>query len=81
MSLTCLDFKLKSQIRRVELSKKVFWNSTCKSGKGSRYSGLRVDFDENVVGRVNVDLKQAGSVEGAVEQHEKALVQNIRPSC
>ena len=56
-------------------------HQTCKSGKGSRYSGLGVDLDENVVGRMNVDLKQAGSVEGAVEQHEKTLVQNIWPSC
>ena len=33
-------------------------NQACETRKSPGNSGLRVDFDQNVVGRVNVDLKR-----------------------
>lgn len=35
---------------------------------------MRVDFDKNALGGVDVDLKTASFVEGRVEKGEKALV-------
>ena len=33
-------------------------NQACETRKSPGNSGLRVDFDQNVVGRVNVNLKE-----------------------
>lgn len=49
-------------------------HETCKPLKSSRDSDLRVDFDEDVLLRVNEDLQQAGFVERRIQECEEALV-------
>ena len=56
-----------------------FTHEAAESIEGSWDSEVRVDLNQNVLGGVNVDLEQTGSVEGAVQQHHQTLVRNIWP--
>ena len=40
---------------------------------------MRVDFNEDIPGGVNVHLQQSSSVEGAVQQHHETLVRDVGP--
>lgn len=46
--------------------------------EGSRNAHVRVDFDENTTGGVDVDLEETGFVERRVEEGEEALVGDVR---
>ena len=41
---------------------------------------MRVDFNENIFGGMNVNLQETSSVEWAVQQHHQALVCDVRTS-
>lgn len=43
------------------------YHQTGKAFEGSRYPDGRTDFDENTLGRVNVDLQLPSFVDGGVE--------------
>ena len=53
-------------------------HETCESFEGSWDAYGWVDFDQDTLGSMNVDLELAGFVDWRVEESKKALVDFIR---
>ena len=53
----------------------IITHEATESVEGTRDPGLWVDFDQDVLLRVNVDLEETGSIEWTVHQHQKTLSQ------
>lgn len=52
-------------------------HETRETLKGTGYPDAGVDLDEDALGGVDVDLEEAGLVEGRVEEGEETLVGNV----
>ena len=60
---------------------KLLTHESCETFVGPRDSGLRVDFNQDILFSVDVDLEEPCPIQRRIKQHEQALMCDVWSTC